>query len=86
MTFTQLTGRLKNFLRGWLLVLGLMEGLVECGTVCIKSEVILIRVDYIASGTFRLKMLAGPFQHIIQKTRFNLSTFPTKGLFSNLAH
>ena len=40
-TFTQLTARLKNFLRGWLLVLGLKEGLVECATVCVKSEVIL---------------------------------------------
>ena len=40
-TFTQLTARLKNFLRGWLLILGLKEGLVECATVCIKSEVIL---------------------------------------------
>jgi hypothetical protein len=39
-TFTQ-TARLKNFLRGWLLILGLKEGLVECATVCIKSEVIL---------------------------------------------
>ena len=41
MTFTQLTARLNNFLRGWLLVLGLKEGLVECATVCVKSEVIL---------------------------------------------
>ena len=41
MTFTQLTERLRNFLRGWLLVLGLKEGLVECATVCIKSVVIL---------------------------------------------
>ena len=41
-TFTQLTTRLKNFLRGWLLILGLKEGLVECATVCVKSEVILI--------------------------------------------
>ena len=41
LTFTQLTTRLKNFLRGWLLVLGLKEGLVECATVCIKSEVML---------------------------------------------
>jgi hypothetical protein len=40
-TFTQLTARLKNFLRGWLLVFGLKEGLVECATVCVKSEVIL---------------------------------------------
>ena len=41
MTFTQLTARLKNFLRGWLLVLGLKESLVECATVCVKSEIIL---------------------------------------------
>ena len=40
-TFTQLTTRLKNYLRGWLLVLDLKEGLVECATVCVKSEVIL---------------------------------------------
>ena len=41
MTFTQLYTRLKNFLRGWLLVLGLEEGLVACATVCVKSVVIL---------------------------------------------
>ena len=41
MTFTQLTARLKNFLRGWRLILGLQEGLVECATVCVKSEVML---------------------------------------------
>ena len=40
-TFAQLSARLQNFLRGWLLVLGLKEGLVECATVCIKSAVIL---------------------------------------------
>ena len=40
-SFTQLTPRLYNFLRLWLLVLGLKEGLVECATVCVKSEVIL---------------------------------------------
>ena len=33
---------LKTFLRGWLLVLGLEEGLVECATLCIKSWVILL--------------------------------------------
>ena len=42
-TFTQLTSRLKNFLRGWLLVLGLKECLVECATMCVKSEVMLWR-------------------------------------------
>ena len=36
--------RLKNFLVGWLLVLGLKEGLVECATVCVKSWVILIYI------------------------------------------
>ena len=46
MTFTQLNARLKNFLRGWLLVLSLKEGLVECATVCVKSEVILMKVEY----------------------------------------
>jgi hypothetical protein len=35
---------LKKFLRCWLLILGLKEGLVECATVCIKSEVILAGV------------------------------------------
>ena len=33
--------RLKNFLVGWLLVLGLKEGLVEWATVNVKSWVIL---------------------------------------------
>ena len=40
-TFTQLTARIKNFLVGWLLFLGLKEGLVECALVCVKSWVIL---------------------------------------------
>ena len=40
MTFTQVTARLKNLLVGWLLFLGLKEGLVECATVCVKSVVI----------------------------------------------
>ena len=41
-TFVQLSARLKNFFRGWLLVLSPNEGLVECATVCVKSEVILV--------------------------------------------
>ena len=41
MTFTQLNAILKNFLMGWLLVLGLEEGYVECATLCVKSWVIL---------------------------------------------
>ena len=48
MTFTQLTTRLKNFLRGWLLVLGLKEDLVECkcATLCVKSEGIQLALGY----------------------------------------
>ena len=38
-TFTQLNARLKNFLNGWLLVLGLKKFLVECATSCVKSLV-----------------------------------------------
>ena len=41
MTFAQLSAWLKNFLGGWLLVLGIKKGLVECATVCVKSVVIL---------------------------------------------
>ena len=44
--FAQLSTRLKNFLRGWLLVLGLKEGLVEYATVCVKSVVILTRITH----------------------------------------
>ena len=41
-TFTQLNARLKNFLMGRLLVLGIKECLVECATLCVKSEVMLL--------------------------------------------
>ena len=41
MTFTQLNARLKNFLNGWLLALGLKECLVEYATWGVKSEVML---------------------------------------------
>jgi hypothetical protein len=44
MTITQ------QAVRGWLLILGLKEGLVECGTVLIKSEVILMIVFGIIEG------------------------------------
>jgi hypothetical protein len=40
-TFAQLTAIFKNFLAGWLFVLGIKEGLVECTTVWVKSVVIL---------------------------------------------
>ena len=44
-TFVQLSARLKNFLRGWLLVLDLKEGLVECATGCVKSVVMLTNIN-----------------------------------------
>ena len=40
--FAQVNSRLMEFLMGWLLVLGQKECLVECATVCVKSEVTLI--------------------------------------------
>ena len=43
-TFTQLTATFKNFLMSWLLVLGLKEGLVQCATMHVESEVILMEV------------------------------------------
>ena len=43
-TFTQLNTRLKNFVMGWLLVLGLKECLAECATLFVKSEVMLRRM------------------------------------------
>ena len=44
-TTSPLKSRLKNFLMGWLLVLGLKEDLVECATLWVKSEVILACVS-----------------------------------------
>ena len=45
MKFLQVCCNLKNFLRGWLLVLGLKEGLVKCATVCVKSGVMLMKLQ-----------------------------------------
>jgi len=36
MTFTQMNARLRNFLRGWLSILGPKECLVECATCALK--------------------------------------------------
>ena len=55
MTFTQLTTRLKNFLSGWLLFLGLKECLVECATVFVKSVVILSRYPQHQNQPFSMK-------------------------------
>ena len=56
-TFVQLSARLKNFLVGWLLVLGLKKGLVECATVCVKSEVILMYVELPRKSCYRDSMI-----------------------------
>ena len=45
--------KMLNLLRGWLLVLGLKEGLVKFATVCIKSEVILLLGLFICDVKFR---------------------------------
>ena len=45
-TNDQLIARLKNFLTDWFLGLGLKECLVECATLCVKSEVILTWSDW----------------------------------------
>ena len=64
-TFTQLTAQLKNFLRGWLSILGLKEGLVECATVCVKSEVILISiVDHFAVAEMQYKFNTALIFHV----------------------
>ena len=47
MTFTQVTPRLKNFLVGWLLVLGLKEGLVECATVSFSKQMALFTIFHL---------------------------------------
>ena len=60
--------RVKNFLMGWLLVLGLKESLVECETVCVKSEVILIKRLYV-------KWIDIFLPKSENKTRINLSFF-----------
>ena len=78
-TFTQLTTRLKNFLRGWLLIFGLKEGLVECATVCVKSEVILItNLAHIRLSLFHSDRLAVTIKAPVWKTRYQLSEFKSR--------
>ena len=43
----------QDFLGGWLLVLSIKEGLVECATVCLKSVVIL-EITFNFNGHFDL--------------------------------
>ena len=61
--FTQLPARLKNFLMGQLLILGLKECLVECAILFVKSEVILrsLNVSFNWSSiTFGSPQIFGP--------------------------
>ena len=61
-TFAQPSARLKNFLGGWLLVLGINESLVECATMCIKSVVLLPSIpswnNWLKMGQLSLRSLA----------------------------
>ena len=69
-TFTQLNARLKkNFSWGWLLVLGLKECLVECATLCVKSEVILAHMYGTHQGTDFLTMTEYVV-HILNEFKF----------------
>ena len=54
--------RLKNFLMGWLLVLGLKECPVECETLCVRSEVIL---ESIVNLQFRMYLPGQMFNQFI---------------------
>ena len=45
-TFNQLTARLKNFLIGWLLILGLKEGLVKMRQCAIKVRSYQLDITY----------------------------------------
>ena len=82
-TFTQVTPRLKNFWVGWLLFLGLKEGLVECATVCVKSWVILTKVskDYCIIVLFvcRSHLLLIFKTYLISDLIFRYIGLPTDG-------
>ena len=71
-TFAQLSARLKHFLRGWLLVLGIKEGLVECATVCVKSVVILTEVHFfcfLSNGFTNMAVINLPERKLAKCTR-----------------
>jgi hypothetical protein len=74
-TFAQLSARLKNFLRGWLLVLGIKEGLVKCATVSVKSVVILEYNNIAVYVHVSLK--------ILPKRRFDTKMFRICTVFLN---
>ena len=70
--FAQLSARLEKFLRGWLLVLGIKKGLVECAAVCVKSVVLL---KYVLL-TFKMVVLILPVDAKIAKLRRSLRLSP----------
>ena len=63
-TFTQLTTRLKHFLMDWVLVLGLIEGLVECAPFCLKSEVILVYTMHYIYCCHSISSVYGVLMHL----------------------
>ena len=58
-TITQLTARLKTFLRDWLLFLGLKEGLVKCATVCFILDFFIFSRPICFALNFFLLLLVG---------------------------
>jgi hypothetical protein len=62
---------------GWLLELGLKEGLVECAIVCGKSEVILIFKKQKTSLTFGIVTLVPVWTKTIQNLLTNICTCTT---------
>ena len=88
-TFTQLIARLKNFLRGWILFLGLYEGLVECATVCVKSEVIPMVKGWASFlANFSNNFEQGTFpsgQLLIKAPKNSVKTLEVRNLSTSLA-
>ena len=84
MTFAQLTARLKNFLRSWLLALGIKEGLVECATMCIKSEVILTIIATTTTTTTTTAAATTADSGLLGQitTFFNMNRYLVSSIFS----
>ena len=84
--FTWLTSRLKNFLSGWLLVLGLKEGLIKCATVCVKSEVILMYLHWIQIPKYIVSLSIINYNQILSWYHFRQSFLVTKKKVNHFIH
>ena len=56
---------------GWLLVLGLKEGLVKCATVCVKSVVILINIHSSLEKNTMVSWLNNTFGKTLPESQIN---------------